>query len=52
MNPYAIDPNCKYPNIVVSSLWFTDAEIIVCGLCLCGKEIFEKLNSKESSSLF
>ena len=45
---------CHYSQLQISlhTLWFTDAEVVVYGLCLCGKEIFEKLSWKKNSSLF
>lgn len=48
MNLHAITPNCKYPYLVYGS----PRQNSVYGLCLCGKEIFEKLSLKKNSSLF
>lgn len=45
---------CHYSQLQISlhTPWFTDAEVVAYGLCLRSKEIFEKLRSKENSSLF
>lgn len=45
---------CSYSQLKISlySLLLTDAGAVVYGLCLWGKEIFEKLGSKENISHF